>query len=307
MAVISSGDLVLPSNIANGIVEKAKTGSTVAALSGQEPMRFGETTIVTFDEDLTAEFVEENAQKGSDSATPSSVTAVPHKTVVQFRTSDEFKWADEDYQLGVLSKFQDKVSRALARALDLGLYYRINPRTGSAITAWTNYLNSTTNRVEITTSSEPDIDFETAAGLVIGDGYSVNGVALDPTYAWTLSTARYSDGRKKFPELGMGNRIDAFQGISASTSSTAPVRPRTATRPTTTFARSSVTTRVVSGGVFSGPSRSACSSSVTRTTAVRTSRARTRFCSALRLCTRGTWTRPGSRSSRTRSPDASPS
>ena len=220
MAVISSTDLVLPTNIADGIVEKAKTGSTVASLSGQEAFRFGETTIVTFDDDLTAEFVEENAAKGSDDAVPSSVKAVPHKTVVQFRTSDEFKWADEEYQLGVLSKFQDKCSLALARALDLGLYYRTNPRTGTELTAWTNYLNSTTNRTEITGTSEPDMDFEAAAGLVIGAGYSVNGVALDPTYAWTLSTARYADGRKKFPELGLGNSIQSFQGINAATSST---------------------------------------------------------------------------------------
>src|SRR5690242_7024293 len=107
MAVLSSTDHILPKNIADGIVEKAKTGATVSALSGAEPMRFGETTIVTFDDDLTAEFVEENAPKGADDAKPSSVKAVPHKTVVQFRTSDEFKWADEDYQLGILTKFEE--------------------------------------------------------------------------------------------------------------------------------------------------------------------------------------------------------
>jgi hypothetical protein len=220
MAVSSSTDLTLPTNIADGIVEGAKTGSTVASLSGQEAFRFGETTIVTFDDDLTAEFVEENAPKGQDTAAPSSVVAVPHKAVVQFRTSDEFMVADAEYQLGILAKFKEKGSRALARALDLGLYYRTNPRTGTELTAWTNYLNSTTNRVEITGTSEPDMDFEQAAGLVIGSGYAVNGVAFDPSYAWTLSTARYSDGRKKFPELGLGNSIGGFLGINASTSST---------------------------------------------------------------------------------------
>ena len=219
MAVVSSTDLTLPSNIADGIVEKTKTGSTVAALSGQEAMRFGETTIVTFDDDLTAEFVEENAPKGADDAKPSTVKAIPHKTVVQFRTSDEFKWADEEYQLGILGKFEEKCGRALARALDLGLYYRINPRTGSAITGWTNYLNTTTKRVEIATAGA-DMDFEAAAGLVIGDGYSVNGVAFDPKHAWTLSTARYADGRKKYPELGLGANLSAFEGVTAAVSST---------------------------------------------------------------------------------------
>lgn len=219
MAVVTSADLTLPSNIADGIVEKAKTGSTVAALSGQDAQRFGATTIVTFDDDLTAEFVEESGAKGADDAKPSTVTAVPHKAVVQFRTSDEFKWADEEYQLGILAKFEEKCGRALARALDLGLYYRTNPRTGSAITGWTNYLNTTTKRVEIATAGA-DMDFEAAAGLVIGAGYGVNGVAFDPKHAWTLSTARFADGRKKYPELGLGGNLSAFEGVTAAVSST---------------------------------------------------------------------------------------
>lgn len=224
MAVLQSTDLFLPTNIAAGIVEKAKTASTVSALSGQEPMLFGATEIITFDDDLTAEFVEESAAKGSDDAKPAHVTALPHKAVVQMRTSDEFKWADEDYQLGILNKYQEKCARALARGLDLGLYYRINPRTGTAIAAWTNYLNTTTKRVEV--GANADIDFEQAAGLVIGDGYSINGVAFDPKYAWTLSTARYADGRKKYPELGLGAGISAFEGVPAAVSTTVSGKPK---------------------------------------------------------------------------------
>lgn len=225
MAALTTADVTLPTQIVDGIVEKTKTNGTIAALSGQEPMRFGDVTIVTFDDDLTAEFVEQSAAKSGDSAAPDSVVAVPHKAVVNFRTSDEFKIADEDYQLGILTKFEEKCARALGRALDLGAYYRLNPRTNTAITAWTNYLNATTNRVEITASSEPDLDFEAAAGLVIGGGYSPTGVALDPSYGWTLSTARYADGRKKFPELGLGTNVSSFEGVRASVSSTVSGKP----------------------------------------------------------------------------------
>lgn len=224
MAALNSTDVLLPTQIVDGIVEKSKTGSTIAALSGQEPMRFGDVNIVTFDDDLTAEFVEESGAKTEDSAQPSSVIAVPHKAVVNFRTSDEFKIADEDYQLGILDKFEEKCARALARGLDLGAYYRINPRTGNAVTGWSNYLNTTTNRVE--KGANADIDVETAAGLVIGDGYSPTGIALDPSYAWTLSTARYADGRKKYPELGFGVDVSSFEGLSASVSSTVSGKPK---------------------------------------------------------------------------------
>ncbi|QAB17479.1 phage major capsid protein [Leucobacter muris] len=224
MATLTTSDVTLPTQIVDGIVEKSKTGSTIQALSGQEPMRFGNVNIVTFDDDLTAEFVEESGAKSADDAKPSSVVAVPHKTVVNFRTSDEFKGADEDYQLGILDKFEEKCGLALARALDLGAYYRINPRTGNAITSWTNYLNSTTNRVEV--GANADIDVETAAGLVIADGYRPTGIAMDPAHAWTLSTARYADGRKKYPELGFGVDISSFEGLDASISSTVSGKPK---------------------------------------------------------------------------------
>lgn len=223
MATLVSGDLHFPTDVADGIVQKAKTGSTIAALSGQEPMRFGNVDIITFDDDLTAEFVEQSGAKGADDAKPSFVTATPHKAVVQMRTSNEFQWADEDYRLGILDAFADKYALALARALDLGLYYRINPRTGTEVASWTNYLNTTTKRVEA--GANADLDFEAAAGLVIGDGYGVNGVAFDPKHAWTLSTARYADGRKKFPELGLGDGITNFQGVNAAVSTTVSGKP----------------------------------------------------------------------------------
>lgn len=228
MVTLTSSDVLLPTQIVDGIVEKTKTGSTIAALSGQEPMRFGDVNIVTFDDDLTAEFVEESGAKSSDDAKPISVIAVPHKAVVNFRTSDEFKIADEDYQLGILDKFEEKCARALARALDLGAYYRLNPRTGNQITGWDNYVNATTNRVELTTGTlgTPDIVIEQAAGLVIADGYNPTGIAFDPTYAWTVSTARYNDGRKKYPELGLGANVTSFEGLAASTSSTVSGKPK---------------------------------------------------------------------------------
>jgi len=223
VATLTTNDVTLPTQIVDGIVEKTKTGSTIAALSNQEPMRFGDVTLVTFDDELTAEFVEQSGAKSADDAKPASVIAAPHKAVVNFRTSDEFLIADEDYQIGILDKFEEKCARALARGLDLGAYYRINPRTGTTISAWTNYLNTTTNRVEVGTQA--DLDFEAAAGMVIANGYRPTGVALDPTYAWTLSTARYADGRKKYPELGLGVDISGFEGLRASVSSTVSGKP----------------------------------------------------------------------------------
>lgn len=226
--VATTADLsgFLPDQVLDGMLENAKTGSTIAALSTADPMKFGNVAVVDFDEDPTGNFVEEGGAKGSVDIAPNRATAAPHKVEVTYRTTDEYLWADEDYQLGILNKFASKASLALSRALDLGAYYRLNPRTGSAITAWTNYLNSTTNRIELTDA--PDVDIETAAGKLIGSGISPTGIAFSPKFAWTLATARYADGHKKFPELGLGTDVSNFMGLRASTSTTVHGAPRDA-------------------------------------------------------------------------------
>lgn len=229
MAVFGTGNLKnLPRNIADGLVKATQTGSTVAALSAREPQRFGNTDIITFNGLPKAEFVSEGADKSPTEASFDTVTATPKKAQVTLRFNEEVEWADEDYQLGVLSEVADAGAVALARALDLGLYHRIQPLTGSVISGWSNYLDSTTKRVAA--SGNPDLDVENAAGLVIGANHAVNGIAFDPTYAWTLATARYADGRKKFPELGLGIDVTSFEGIPASVGNTVSGRPEATDR-----------------------------------------------------------------------------
>lgn len=227
MAVLATSGITLPKNIASGMWSKAQTGSVVAALSGSEPMQFGNVDVMTFNTPPRAEYVGEGANKASSSVAFGVKTITPKKVQVTLRFNEEVQWADEDYQIGVLQTMGDAGSVALARALDLGVIHRINPLTGTASTVITagTQLNATTNRVEAVSSSTSDTEVEAAAGLVIADGFRPNGVAFDPKYAWTLSTARYSDGRKKYPELGFGTDISTFEGLRASVSSTVSGTP----------------------------------------------------------------------------------
>jgi HK97 family phage major capsid protein len=223
MAVFGTGNLKnLPRTIADGLVKDTQTGSTVAALSAREPMRFGNVDIITFNGLPRAEFVGEGADKSSTTGSFDAVTATPRKAQVTMRFNQEVQWSDEDHQLGVLAELATAGGEALARALDLGLYHRINPLTGLA-TTWPNYLNSTTKRVEA--NGAPDLEIEAAVGLLVNDNKSATGIAFDPSYAWTLSTARYADGRKKSPELGLGTTLSAYEGLTASVSNTVSGRP----------------------------------------------------------------------------------
>lgn len=224
MAVLATTGITLPKNIANGMFSKAQTGSAVAALSGAEPQQFGEVTHMTLTGRPRAELVGEGADKGDTNATFGTKVVTPHKFQVTMRFNEEVQWADEDYQLGVLDTLATEGGAALARALDLGVFHGINPRAGTAAASIVvgDRIGTTTNSVEITTATltTPDLVIEQAAGLVIADGYIPNGIAFDPTYSWSVATARYSDGRKKYPELGFGANITSFEGLPAYSSST---------------------------------------------------------------------------------------
>ncbi len=224
MAVLATSNITLPKNIASGMFSKATTGSAVAALSGSEPQQFGEVTHMTLTGRPRAELVGEGADKSSTSATFGTKVVTPHKFQVTMRFNEEVQWADEDYQLGVLDTLASEGGLALARALDLGVFHGINPLAGTAAASIVagDRIGTTTNSVEITTATltTPDIVIEQAAGLVIADGYIPNGIAFDPTYAWTVATSRYTDGRKKYPELGFGTSLSTFESLNAFSSTT---------------------------------------------------------------------------------------
>jgi len=229
MAVIGTSNITLPTNIANGLFAKATTGSAVAALSGAEPQQFGPVTHMTLTGRPRAEYVGEGADKASTTTTFGTKVVTPHKVQVTQRFNEEVLWADEDYQLGILDTLAGEGGIALARALDLGVFHGINPLTGTTVSSIVagDRIATTTNAVEITTATltTPDLVIEQAAGLVIADGYIPNGIAFDPTYAWTIATARYSDGRKKYPEVGFGANVTAFEGLQAYSSSTVSATP----------------------------------------------------------------------------------
>lgn len=239
MAVFGTGQAapLMPREIADGMVKKTLSTSTIAKLSAQEPMRFGKTDIITFNDLPRAQFVEENGDKESTSGSFGSVTAAPHKAQVTMRFSQEVQWADDEHQLGVLRTLASAGADALSRALDLGVFHRINPLNGQAITTWTNYINATTKRVELGKGgSDPDADFRAAAGLIINDldtGVQVTGAALDPKFTWALANLMVKDGAgvtstPRYPQLGLGADVTSFMGVPVAVGSTVSGLPEAA-------------------------------------------------------------------------------
>ena len=235
MAIISTDTVKvrLPKQLDTSMLEDTRNLSTVAKLSAREAQRFGEVDYIMFNDLPKAEFVEEGAQKAPTNASYQTVKATPKKAQVTLRFNEEVLWADEDYQLGVLSEVAQAGSVALSRALDLGLYHRINPLTGTAISAWTNYVNATTNRVELAAGTDADAAIREAVGLVINGGGNVNGLALDPKLSWDLAglqalSGGQPTGTPRYPGLGFGTDITNFLGINAAQGSTVSGTPEAA-------------------------------------------------------------------------------
>jgi HK97 family phage major capsid protein len=236
MAVFGTAEakVLMPRNIADGMVKASKSLSTVARLSNREPMRFGEVDIITFNDFPKMEYVEEGANKGSTSTGFGSVTAKPHKGQVTLRFNEEVQWADEDYQLGILREVADAGQVALSRGLDLGLLHRINPLTGTVIAAWDNYVTATTKRVEQATA-DADEDFRAAVGLLVNGATpsQVNGAAIDPKFAWALANLKRKDGAgatsdMRYPQLGFGTNVTDFAGVPVAQGDTVSGTPEAA-------------------------------------------------------------------------------
>jgi HK97 family phage major capsid protein len=220
MATLASSGLSLPNHLATGLWSKVQTGSTVARLSGQEPMMFGTSTLMTFTGKPKGEVVAEGANKSQSQPTLATKTVTPRKVQVTMRFNEEVQWADEDYQTGVLAALRDSAGEALARALDLIVYHGINPLTGAALSGSPAKVLDTTNTVEVNTASA-DADIDSAVALVIADGfYLPNGIAFDPSFAYKLATTRDSQGRKLYPELGTGLAATSYEGLNAAVSTT---------------------------------------------------------------------------------------
>ena len=234
MTALATGSFSLPKHLVPGVWKKAQGQSVLARLSAADPQEFGEQQYMTLTAPPRGEVVGEAAQKSESTAQFAPVTAIPRKVQVTQRFSQEVKWADDSRQLGVLTTMADLSGVALGRALDLIAIHGINPLTGALLSGSPAKITDTTNVVELDsgTLAKPDQAIEAAVGLVLADGCSPDGIALDNSYAFSLATQRDNQGRKLYPELGFGATATAFSGLNAAVSDTVRGGPEAVTAST---------------------------------------------------------------------------
>ena len=217
MAILDTGTLNLPAHIASHMFEQVTEGSSVAVLSGQQPMKFGEHQSFTFSLG-EAEFVGEGQQNAATDFESRTRTVKPYKAQITFRYNEEVKWASEDYQLSVLNDLSSQMAPKLARALDFGIFHGISPLQGTAFAGITEHLSQTTNSV--TAGADKLADMDAAEALVVADGGIPNGLALDPAYAVGFRSLRDDQRRRIFPDFNMSVTPSNVDGFRASVNET---------------------------------------------------------------------------------------
>ena len=129
MAFTSAG---FPSELIKEVFVNAQGHSSLAKLSGQEPLAFSGTDIMVFTLDGEVNLVAEGAAKGAHTGENTAIKMVPLKIEYGARVSDEFLRCSEEKQLDYLNGFKEGFARKIARGLDIMVMHGTNPATGSA-------------------------------------------------------------------------------------------------------------------------------------------------------------------------------
>lgn len=227
---LNTSSLTLPGTSLGVVTDAALDAGLLPKLVPSKPTLFGPVSGATFSGVPRAQIVGESEKKsGQDPFSLTPFSAQPVKAQITVRTSDEFKWADEDYQLGILDDLvAPAIGAGMGRFVDLFAFHGINPLTGSVSGKATKYLSQAAKVVE--TGGSPTDELNRAVGLIASTGTAMpNGIAFDAAYNYALATEVWPAGtalagQERYPSLGFG-AVESWRGLKAANSSTVSGRP----------------------------------------------------------------------------------
>jgi len=219
MPALQTGDLDLGNYVASGVFEKNVQTATIPRLAPEAPEKLlvGKTDVITLKDTPKAELVGESQQKSATPRRLGKVTVRTYKVQYTDRFSDEVMQQDEDAQIGVVDAYTVGLLKALSRAIDLVGYHGINPLTGIVASQADHYVDQEAGRVYDADAGDA---LDEAVDMLFGNGYSPNGIAMDPKFVGQLRKLKNEDGTKRFPQIGFGANVDNFEGLNAAVSNT---------------------------------------------------------------------------------------
>ena len=209
---MSRGNLFEP-ELVGDLINKVKGKSSIAILSGQEPIPFNGMKEFTFDFENEIDVVAENGKKSHGGLKVEPQTIVPIKVEYGARVSDEFLYAAEEEKLNILKNFNEGFAKKLAKGIDLMAFHGIIPRTGTASAViGENHFDAKVTQTVDYNAEDPDANVESAIALIQGADGDVTGMAMDNVFASALSKLKVN-GVRVFPELAWGGNPGSLRGL----------------------------------------------------------------------------------------------
>lgn len=219
VATLSKGTMFDP-ELVKDLITKVKGKSSLAVLSGQDPVSFNGNKEFIFNMPNEIDIVAENGAKSHGGITMEPVVISPIKFEYGARVSDEFMYATEEEQLDILSKFNEGFAVKVARGLDLAAFHGVNPRTGAPSTVVNgNCFDTIVTQTVTYAAATADENLDDAVALIQGADGDVTGMALSPAFGSAMGKIK-ANGIALYPEFRFGQKPSTFAGLGVDVNRT---------------------------------------------------------------------------------------
>lgn len=217
----SSGTLFKP-NLVTEMFNKVKGHSTLAKLSGGDPIPFAGIDVFTFSMDGEASIVGEGGDKPAGNAEFGTKTIQPIKFVYQHRLTDEFTKMAAEKQLPYLNAFSEGFAKKMARALDIAAFHGVNPADNQTSTiVGDNCFDKAVTTTIGFNSGSPDDNIDSAVKPIQESDGIVTGIAMAPAFGSALGAMKTKDSNLPiYPEYRFGANPGNFGGMPADINNT---------------------------------------------------------------------------------------
>ena len=211
--VLNKGTLFDPVLVSD-LFNKVKGESSLAKLSGQEPIPFNGQKEFIFTMENEIDVVAESGKKSHGGVSLEPIIITPIKVEYGARVSNEFMIASEEERINILKAFNDGFARKVARGLDLMAFHGVNPRTGqpTAVIGDNNFDAQVAQSVA-TDLTDPNDNVEAAIAMIHATDNEVTGMIMSPTFRSALAQQKDAQGLPMFPDLAWGNAPTDINGL----------------------------------------------------------------------------------------------
>lgn len=212
----------LAPELAGEIFKKATTSSIVGSLAGSTTMGISGSEYIIQGADPEAAIVGEGGKKPTDDIAFATKTVRPVKAALIVTWSKEARLKNP---AGILDNLQERMAEAIRRQVDSAILYGKSRLDGAAI-AGVQFLNQTTNRVELGSGLALAGSIIDGYDAVVGANYDFTGFAADPRLKTSLMRAEDAKNSPIYQgDVNLGATTGSILGLPVTFGKTVSQNP----------------------------------------------------------------------------------